>query len=71
MANLKSSIAENTDEAELERELELAETPAMDTSDEIDERGWGKRKWEPNSLYASHASAFWCHYDEDTSDVDV
>ena len=57
-------IAENPDESELERELELAETP-MDTSDE---RGRGKRKREPNTLYAR---AFWRHYDEDTSDVDV
>jgi hypothetical protein len=58
------SIAENPDESELERELELAETP-MDTSDE---RGRGKRKREPNTLYAR---AFWRHYDEDTSDLDA
>jgi hypothetical protein len=54
------SIAENTDEVELERELELAEI-LMNTS----ERGRGKRKRKLNSLYASHA--FWHHYDEDTS----
>jgi hypothetical protein len=58
------SIAENPDEFELEKELELAETP-MDTNDE---RGRGKRKREPNTLYAR---AFWRHYDEDTSDVDA
>ena len=55
-------ITENTDEAEMERELRITETQ-MDTGDE---RGRGKRKKEPNMLYAR---AFWRHYDEDTSDV--
>ena len=58
-------MAENPDEAELERELELTETLIMETSDE---RGRGKRKREPNMLYTH---AFWRHYDEDTSDVDA
>ena len=57
-------ITENTDEAEMERELRITETQ-MDTGDE---RGRGKRKREPNTLYTH---AFWRHYDEDTSDVDA
>jgi hypothetical protein len=64
--SMAKPIAENSDEAELERELEELEHGSMDASDE---RGRGKRTRKPNSLYASHA--FWRHYDEDTSDSDA
>jgi hypothetical protein len=69
---MSTSIAECSDEAEIvardgltvKNLKEMDQMPVVETNEGM---GQGKRKCQSNRLYSSHA--FWCHNDNEGSDV--